>query len=409
MRDVGIESIGTYTGLAAVSARDVFAARGLDDRRMDNLMMDAKTVALPCEDAVTYAVNAAAPLLDRLGPRVRDSVEILLVATESGVDYSKSVAAWVHGRLGLGRRCRLMEIKQACDSGVSAVRMAASALRTEHGPGARALVIAADVPWVLRGDYIEPSQGAGAVAVLLGDEPAVASLRPLAGAHSFDVADFLRPKPEVYLWDVDESMTCYIECARGALADYCEVTEDPSAFHGFDYLAMHTPFPGMVRGTHRALMRGTQRCTPAAVDADFTRRVAPALRYPAQVGNIYAATTLLALTSVIDQADPYSGATVGMFSYGSGCSSQFCAVDLWPGARDHTPGTESALRARRTLDMAACDELLDVGGALEGGVREYRADLPSLREMVAGRSFDGPFLALSGVSDYRREYVWMED
>jgi polyketide biosynthesis 3-hydroxy-3-methylglutaryl-CoA synthase-like enzyme PksG len=406
MRQVGIEAVNAYVGLACVGTRALFAARGLDDRRVGNLMMEAKTVALPCEDVVTYAVNAASPLLDRLEPGGRHSIEILLVATESGIDYSKSAAAWVHGLLALSPRCRIMEVKQACDSGISAVRMAASALRTDHEAGARALVVAADVPWVLRGDYIEPSQGAGAVAVLVGDTAAVASLEPAVGVHTFDAPDFLRPRPDVYLWDVDLSMMCYLECAKGALADYARVTGRPGAFERFDYLAMHTPFPGMVRGVHRTLARVGGERSPGAVSADFARRVAPALRHPARVGNIYAATTLLALVSVVDRAVDDEAYSVGVFSYGSGCSSQWCALTVTPGARDHTGTTATALDARRTLDVAAYDRLLDAVEGTEGGARERHVDLAALKDLTSAHP--RPLLALSGISGYRRTYTWLE-
>ncbi|MGH1554697.1 hypothetical protein ACRAWF_30565 [Streptomyces sp. L7] len=51
---------------------------------MANLLMRRKTVALPCEDVVSCAVNAARPLLDRLGERERETIELLVVGTEVG-------------------------------------------------------------------------------------------------------------------------------------------------------------------------------------------------------------------------------------------------------------------------------------------------------------------------------------
>ena len=60
---VGIESINVYGGQAALNTKMLFAARGLDMERFDNLMMEKKSVCLPCEDPVTYGVNAAKPII----------------------------------------------------------------------------------------------------------------------------------------------------------------------------------------------------------------------------------------------------------------------------------------------------------------------------------------------------------
>jgi polyketide biosynthesis 3-hydroxy-3-methylglutaryl-CoA synthase-like enzyme PksG len=63
---VGIEAINFYGGSAFLNVRRLFEARNLDLRRFDNLMIHRKSVALPCEDPVSFGVNAAQPLLDRL-------------------------------------------------------------------------------------------------------------------------------------------------------------------------------------------------------------------------------------------------------------------------------------------------------------------------------------------------------
>src|SRR6266568_7045366 len=160
MTTVGIEDMSAYCGLAYVDVDELFAARSMDPARMRNLMMHRKTVALPCEDAVTYAVNAARPLLARLTAEQAGSIELLVIGTESGLDFSKSVGTWVHRLLGLPRTCRLFEVKQACYAGVAALQIAAAQIAVSPKPEARALVIGVDVARLIRHSTAEPSQGA---------------------------------------------------------------------------------------------------------------------------------------------------------------------------------------------------------------------------------------------------------
>src|ERR1700730_7725895 len=88
--------------------------RGLDMSRFANLLMQTKTVALPHEDPITFAVNAAKPLVDELAPGQKDRIELLITCSESGIDFGKSMSTYIHHYLQLNRNCRLFEIKQAC-------------------------------------------------------------------------------------------------------------------------------------------------------------------------------------------------------------------------------------------------------------------------------------------------------
>src|SRR3989442_15303438 len=106
MMGVGIEAVNAYAGRASMDVRQLFQARGLDMQRFSNLMMEQKSVNLPCEDAVTNAVNAAKPLIYALSPAERERVELAIVGTESGLDFAKPISTYVHECLGLSRRCR---------------------------------------------------------------------------------------------------------------------------------------------------------------------------------------------------------------------------------------------------------------------------------------------------------------
>jgi polyketide biosynthesis 3-hydroxy-3-methylglutaryl-CoA synthase-like enzyme PksG len=398
--------MSAYCGLAYVDVDELWTSRGMDPVRMRNLMMHRKTVALPCEDPVTYAVNAARPLLARLTAEQIGSIELLVIGTESGLDFSKSVGTWVHGLLGLPRTCRLFEVKQACYAGIAALQTAVAQIAISPKPDARALVIGVDVPRLIRHTTAEPSQGAGAVAALVSAHPrlAVAELGR-AGYASFDVTDVRRPTAIEHIWDPDLSLASYLDCLKTATADYVARTPGTDLRRDFDRLVFHTPFPGAVKGAHRSLLRGLGRITPPEIAEDFASRVGDSIRYPADVGNIYAGTTLLALLSLIDHYKPgEQAARVGVFSYGSGCSAEFCSYLLPAGSDPWDSGTSAALDARTALTVEEYDTIADAADAIFAGVVDYVPEPADLGRYASALGYYGPVSMLTAIRGHDRHY-----
>ena len=135
---VGIEAMNVYGGVAYLDIRELFEARGLDLERFDNLMMEKKSVGLPCEDPITNGVNAAKPIIDALSEEERNQIELFITSTESGVDFGKSLSTYIHDYLGLSRHCRLFEVKQACYGGTAALQMAINTVAANGNPSAKA-------------------------------------------------------------------------------------------------------------------------------------------------------------------------------------------------------------------------------------------------------------------------------
>jgi polyketide biosynthesis 3-hydroxy-3-methylglutaryl-CoA synthase-like enzyme PksG len=402
----GIDALNVYAGLAQIPVPALFAGRGLDPDRLTNLMMDNRSVGLPFEDPVTNAVNAAKPIVDALSPADRAAIEVLITSTESGLDLSKSVASYVHDHLGLSRNCRVLEVKQACYAATGALQLATGYLAAGGSPGAKALVVATDVALVdARAGYAEPATGHGAAAVLLSDDPRVLAIDIGAfGCYSYETMDSARPTPEFDIADVDRSLFAYLDCLTNSFADYRSRVDGADFATTFDHLVLHTPFSGLVRAAHRKMMRETG--TPAdRVEEDFTRRVLPSLAYPARVGNLCSGSVYLALASLLDHVELGDGARVGLYSYGSGCSSEFFSgvVDSASTAAVAAQGIRDRLARRRELSFA-----------------EYVALLPdTLRTLVPAehRTVDlepyahfldtaGPTLVHTGTKDYHRTYEW---
>ena len=98
---VGIEAINFYGGGAYINVSDIFEGRNLDKSRFSNLLIDKKSVALPCEDPVTHGVNAAKPIIDSLSAEEKNKIELVITSSESGIDFGKSMSTYIHDYLGL--------------------------------------------------------------------------------------------------------------------------------------------------------------------------------------------------------------------------------------------------------------------------------------------------------------------
>jgi polyketide biosynthesis 3-hydroxy-3-methylglutaryl-CoA synthase-like enzyme PksG len=406
----GIEAIGVYAGPAFVDVDRLFDHRGLAPDRLKNVGMRKKSVALPCEDAVTYGCNAAKPMIDRLTPAEKARIELVITCTESPIDFGKSLSTYIHDLLGLAPHCRVLEAKQACYSGAAALQLAASVVASGFSPGAKALVICADVARATsRGTYAEPTQASGGVAMLVSDQPRILEIDPGAvGNHTYEVMDVCRPLSNFETGSPDLSLLSYLDCLDRCFTSYCERVEDVDIEKTFDYFAFHTPFAGMIKGAHRRLMRKFSPLKPEAIEADFVRRVVPSLHYCVDIGNIYAGTVFAALIGLIAQTAPGSASRVGMFSYGSGCCSEFFSGCVPAGAREEIARMDlgGALNRRWRLSMQEYENLLDSNEEWQMGVENKDIDLRGF-EPIYEHSFAGRGICkLDRINNYHREYSW---
>jgi polyketide biosynthesis 3-hydroxy-3-methylglutaryl-CoA synthase-like enzyme PksG len=407
---IGIEAINFYGGRTFLNVRTLFEARNLDMRRFDNLMIHRKSLALPCEDPISFGVNAAKPLVDQLTFDEKSRIEMIVTATESGVDFGKSLSTYIHDYLGLSRNCRLFEIKHACYAGTAALQMALNLVAANGSPGAKVLIVATDIAKAaVKGSYVEPSQGAGAVALLVSDQPDIMEVDFGAnGYYSYEVMDSCRPTPEIETGDSDLSLVAYLDCLENSFKAYADRVDGADFLETFDYLAFHTPFPGMVKGAHRMMMRKLKGLPASKSDADFEQRVAPSLSYCVEVGNIYSATLYLALCGLVDTADLQTAKRVGLYSYGSGCCSEFFSGVVGPGSKNKLAQLEKqlSLETRHELAMDEYDSLLDLGLEWGFGVKNKEVNISTFQQ-IYDRTIGGQgLLMLRQIKDYHREYYW---
>jgi len=374
-----------------VSHDRLAVARGVDPGKYKfGLKCQEMAVCGPGEDTVTLAAEAGHQLLLR-HPELRERVGLCVVGTESGVDGSKPVSIYVHKLLGLPSTCRAFEVKHACYGGTAALQMARGWAALH--PGRVAMVIAADIARYERYSAGEPTQGAGAVAMLIGMAPedeACLTLSQASGVHAEDVYDFWRPSYQSTACVKGKySMDCYLDGMIAAYEDYLSQTDDRDEPA---YLLFHLPFPNMARKGHRRLMTYLGRTNEIAQAADFETRVMPTMWANQRIGNIYTGSLYLALAGLCEsRSDFLKGRKIALFSYGSGSCSEYFTGRF--GQDIAQPHLTALLASRQEVDVPTYERLHDAALELEHNA-SYQPEL----------SANGKPFTYLGIREHERTY-----
>ncbi len=325
----GIAAIGLALPPLAMPVEELATLRGEDPQKYI-LGLGCQEMALcpPGYGVVELAVEAARRALSRW-PGALGDIGSIAVGTETAVDMSRPLSAWVAERLGLAGAVRSYEVKHACYGGTLALRQATEWRLSGAARGRAALVIAADVALYAPGDPGEPTQGAGAVAMVVG-APEVAAIEPVSHPYSEPAFDFWRPVGEAFpRVDGKFSLECYMRAAENcfeALADGAGL--DP-VLDSYQALCFHVPFPKMVK---KAVRRIAARFgwDEAKADALFAAKVDPFLGWNRRCGNAYTASLWISVAEAL--AGRAEGERVAAFSYGSGFGAELLTLVAGPAA-----------------------------------------------------------------------------
>jgi hydroxymethylglutaryl-CoA synthase len=252
MTAVGIDAIEIRSGKLRLDLAGTFApAKGEDpEKYTKGIGITHSSLPDVYEDIVTMGANAAKALMDRKG-LTPDDIGRIDVATESAFDNSKPVSTYIAGCLedvydDDFHHANKGERKFACLSGTQCIDDAYNWIRAGRNRGRAALVIATDTALYERGDPGEATQGAGAVAMLIDEEPDIVALSAEQGYGSADETDFLKPNQQFPSVDGKRSIQVYLARMREALEDFESIAGDTHP-DSFAYFPFHTPYPGMVR------------------------------------------------------------------------------------------------------------------------------------------------------------------
>lgn len=263
---VGISGFAVYVPPYRVDLRQWCEWTGTPWEKVRSVVGTGFRMPGPGQGVYTMAATAALRLMDQYDVDPR-RVRFLGLGTESSTDNSAG-AVIVRGMLDaamrergageLNRHCEVPEFKHACLGGIYAMKSALRFLATEPDDAA-AIVVSADVAKYDLGSSGEPTQGAGAVAMLLERSPRLLSV-DLAGcgsASAYRALDFRKPMirangngtyfRETPVFNGKYSTTCYLDEALHALRAMLSRTgRDPvEYFRAVRAVFMHRPYERM--------------------------------------------------------------------------------------------------------------------------------------------------------------------
>ncbi len=337
----GVSDISIYIPNYYLPHEELANARGIPKEKYHTGLGSHNMAIIPnWEDSVTMGANAAQQLIERnnIDP---DKIRQLVVSTESGVDHSKPVASFVQGLLNIGTRCRVYEIKHACYGGTAGLIDSIEWISRHDNSEPKGIVIMTDIARYGFGNPGEPTQGAGALALLVEANPRLFTMDTLLnGVFSKDVFDFWRPTGHrVPIVDGKYSIDCYYMALEGAVSHFRSNhgLKEGELLDNLDYLIYHMPFTRMAHKAHRHLVDMEYRdageeAREKIFEETFARMVAPSLLGAQEVGNIYTGSVYMGLVSLLEsEREKVEGKKVGLFSYGSGCGAEFFVCNIKPG------------------------------------------------------------------------------
>jgi hydroxymethylglutaryl-CoA synthase len=223
----------------------------------------------PAQSVYTIAATAVLRLIDRYGIDPQ-RIGFLGLGTESSTDNSAGAiivkgmlddALQLKGLPPVRRSCEVPEVKHACLGGVYAMKHALRYLALDK-TDACAIVVSADIAEYARGSSGEPTQGAGAVAMLLERQPTMleVDLENIGTASSYRAVDFRKPvlrniirgKLNCHFQDLPVfngkySTTCYLDETLHALNDMTgRMGKEPAEYYReLAATFMHRPYHRM--------------------------------------------------------------------------------------------------------------------------------------------------------------------
>jgi len=393
----GIDDIAIYIPQLYVEASDFAKARGLDPEKLERgLGIGQMAIVDTNQDPACLASNACLNVMqkNKLSP---DEIGRLYVATESAFDESKAMNSYVIGMLeqvygdGTFGHCGGIECKFACVSGSYALYDNTNWIRAGESEDKYALVVVSDIAKYDLGSSGEVTQGAGAIAILLNDNPRLLSFDPKVTSTSIkNEYDFYRPfGKETPIVHGQYSNLLYLIQVKNALIDYkkkvketglIKLKEGETILDHIDYLNMHLPYSNMGKKALAYLVRHEWRSLPRwekiieeigmeepipkdprgtiesvlqdaefmTKDHQFTKlftntkkyvelyesKLASSLIASKMIGNLYTASLYLGFRSSLEfeyqNGIDLNGKRVGFCSYGSGASAMIFSGVIQP-------------------------------------------------------------------------------
>ena len=371
-----------------IDYKDFAKARGIDPQKLEyGIGIKKMALADANQDPACMAANACLRLMKKNDLKPQD-IGRIYVATESSLDESKAMNSFVIGMLeqvygeNTLEHAGGIECKFACVSGSYAIYDNANWIRARENNEQAAIVIVSDIAKYDIGSAGEYTQGAGAVALLIKDNPRLMAFdEKVTSTIIKNEYDFYRPFGKVtplvngiysnllYLIQVRKALEAYKD--KATKLGFIKLREDESITDHIDYINVHLPYRKMGEKALAYLLRHEWRHLPRweniidqiklnepipkdprgtieslIADTEFMRadekfrkefmktgyyrevfdkKMSSSLEASALIGNLYTASMYMGFRSLVEfennkGIDLYNK-RVGFGSYGSGCSA----------------------------------------------------------------------------------------
>lgn len=373
----GIEAASYYVPSLYLEIKDLAEKRNIEPAKLEK-GLGLKKMAFPDvhEDAATFAAEALLRLIKDYNINPKEINRIYL-GTESAVDAAKPTATFamqmvesqLESQFGVRvfRNCDVVDMTFACVGAVDALQNCLDFVRAN--PGKKAVVIASDYAKYELESSGEYTQGGGAVALLVSDQPNLVEIENTFGVATESVFDFFKPrrsglksdysastatmpdKIELFsdepVFDGQYSNQCYQDRIREAYQHYKELTAAAKPYEQWRYIIFHLPYAYHGKRVFTelySLENNLPYSTPeeqktVAKSEDYIRfiseKIEPSQRASSEIGNMYTASIFMAMLSALEHSlesgEELSGKKIGFVAYGSGSKSKVFAGTVGSG------------------------------------------------------------------------------
>ncbi len=423
---VGIDDLAIYIPKLYIDYKDFAEARGIDPRKLE-YGIGVKKMALvdTNQDPACMAANACLKLMQKNHLHPED-IGRMYVATESGLDESKAMNSFVIGMLeqvygeSSFEHAGGIECKFACVSGSYALYDNTNWIRADENNGKAAIVIVSDIAKYDIGSAGEYTQGAGAVAMLIKENPRLLAFdQKVTSTIISNEYDFYRPcgkdTPVVngtysnllYLIQVRKAFDSYKE--KAIRTGLIRLKDGESITDHIDLFSVHLPYrrmgekalayllrhewrylprwnkvikevglqetvPKDPRGTIESIladtefMKADERFRRAFMQTSFynevfEKKMASSLEASTIIGNLYTASMYMGFRSLLEfeykKGTDLQSKRVGFGSYGSGSSAMVFTGVIQPEYKEIVEGMnlEEEIGPRKKISIIEYERL----------------------------------------------------
>ena len=401
----GIEAASFHVPSLYLEIKDLAEKRNIEPAKLEK-GLGLHKMAFPDvhEDAATFAAEALLKLIkdNHLNPK---EISRIYLGTESALDAAKPTATYamqmVEGVLenDFGKRCfkncDVVDMTFACVGAVDAFQNCLDFCQAN--PGKKAVVIASDYAKYELASSGEYTQGGGAVALLLSNNPQLLEIENVYGVATESVFDFFKPrraalksdltsatefmpdKIEIFtdepVFDGQYSNQCYQDRIREAYEHYKEQIGIEKPYENWRYLIFHLPYAFHGKRVFTEIYslenglsyQSSEEQKAVAKSEDYIKfineKIEPSQRASSEVGNMYTASIFMALLSAMqvsyDQNENLEEQKIGFLAYGSGSKAKVFAGKVGKSWREVVQkwNVFENLKNRKAIDFETYEKL----------------------------------------------------